>query len=104
MFKYYQELTKVKKPINFSGIGKVHLKCNTINGGILNGCREPILYIFASDKPPGHKIHKETRIKLFEKIIKSVLSHITFHLEDDDHKPVNFNTETINFTCQLNKK
>ena len=32
---------------------------------------------------------------------KSVLSHITFYLEDDDHKPVNFNGETIKFTCQL---
>ena len=34
-------------------------------------------------------------------IKKSVLSHITFYLEDDDYKPVNFEIETINFTCQL---
>ena len=34
---------------------------------------------------------------------KSVLSHVTFCLEDDDHKAVNFNGETISFTCQLNK-
>ena len=36
-------------------------------------------------------------------INKSVLSHITFYLEDDDHKPVEFNNETISFTCQLIK-
>ena len=31
----------------------------------------------------------------------SVLFHITLHIEDDDHKPVYFNGETISFTCQL---
>ena len=28
------------------------------------------------------------------------MSHITFYLEDDDYKPVDFNGETISFTCQ----
>ena len=32
---------------------------------------------------------------------KSVLSHITFYIEDDDLKPVYFHNETISFTCQL---
>ena len=31
----------------------------------MNGIREPILYSFALDQPPGHKIHEEPRIKLF---------------------------------------
>ena len=34
---------------------------------------------------------------------KPVLSHITFYIEDDDHKAVDFNNETISFTCQLIK-
>ena len=34
---------------------------------------------------------------------KSALSHITYYLEDDDHKPVDVNNETIRFNCQLNK-
>ena len=32
------------------------------------------------------------------------MSHIRFFLEDDDHKTVDFNWETINFSCQLIKK
>ena len=32
---------------------------------------------------------------------KSVLSRISFYLEDDDHKPVDFNNEAITFSCQL---
>ena len=91
------------KPINITGIDKVHLKCDCIQGSIVNGKREPILYSFALSSPPGHKIYKEPRVKLFKKINKSVLSHITFYFEDDDHKPVDFNNETINFTCQLIK-
>ena len=92
---------KSDRPINITGIDKIHLKCDFIQGSIVNGVREPILYSFALSSPPGHKINKESRIKLFKKINKSVLSHITFYFEDDDHKPVGFNNETISFTCQL---
>ena len=94
---------KSDKPINITGIDKVHLKCDCIQGSIINGVRESNLYSFALSSPPGHKIYKEPRVKLFKKINKSVLSHITFYFEDDDHKPVDFNNETISFTCQLIK-
>ena len=92
---------KGDKPINITGIDKVHLKCDCIQGSIVNSVRESILYSFALSSPPGHKIYKEPRVKLFKKINKSVLSRITFYFEDDDHKPVDFDGETISFTCQL---
>ena len=94
---------KSDKPINITGVDKIHLKCDCIQGSIVNGIREPILYSFALSSPPGHKIYKEPRVKLFKKINKSVLSHITFYFEDDDHKAVDFHGETITFTCQLIK-
>ena len=94
---------KSDRPINITGIDKTHLKCDCIQGSIVNGIREPILYSFALSSPPGHKIYKEPRVKLFKKINKSVLSHITFYFEDDDHKPVDFNNDTVSFTCQLIK-
>ena len=91
------------KPINITGIDKVHLKCDCIQGSIVNRIREPNLYSFGLSSPPGHKIYKEPRVKLFKKIKKSITSHITFYFEDDDHKPVDFNGETTTFTCQLIK-
>ena len=94
---------KSERPIIFTEIDKVHLKCDCTDGSIVNGVREPILYSFALDQSPDHKICKQPRIKFFKSVNKSVLSHITFHLEDDDHKAVDFNGETINFTCQLIK-
>ena len=94
---------KSDKPINITGFEKIHLKCDCIQGSIVNGIREPILHSFALSSPPGHKIYKEPRVKIFKKINKSVLSHITFHFEDDDHKSIDFNGETISFTCQLIK-
>ena len=69
---------KGNKPINITGIDKIHLKSDCIQGSIVNGIREPILYSFALSSPPGHKIYKEPRVKLFKKVNKSVLSHITF--------------------------
>ena len=94
---------KSDRPINITGIDKNHLKCDCLAGSIINGVREPILFSFALSSPPRYKIIKEPRIKLFKKINKSVLSHITFYFEDDDHKPVGFNGETISFTCQRYK-
>ena len=94
---------KSDKPFNITGINKVHLKCNVVDGSIVNGVREPTLYSFALDQPPGHKIYKEPKVKLFKKINKSVLSHLTFYLEDDDYKAVDFNGETVSFICQLIK-
>ena len=91
------------RPINVTGIDKNHLKCDCMQRSLVNSIREPILYSFALSSPSGHKICKKPRIKLFKKINKSILSHITFYLDDDDHKPVKFNGETIFFTCQLIK-
>ena len=68
---------KSNRPVNITGIDKIHLKCDCIQGSIMNGVREPILYSFALSSPPGYKVFKEPRAKLFKKINKSVLSHIT---------------------------
>ena len=38
---------KSDKPINTTGIDKIHLKCDCIQGSIVNGIREPILFSFA---------------------------------------------------------
>ena len=94
---------KSDRPINITGIDKIHLKCDCVQGSIVNSIREPFLYSFGLSLPPGHKIYKEHRKNLFKKINKSVLSHITFYVEDDDLKPVDFNKETISFTFQLIK-
>ena len=96
-------LYKSERPINITGIDKVHLKCDCIDGSVMNGTREPILYSFSLDQPPGHKIYKEPKVKLFKKINESILSHITFYFEDDDYKSVEFNNEIVLFTCQLIK-
>ena len=94
---------KSDKPVNITGIDEIHLKCDFINGSLVKGTREPILYSFALSSPPSRKIFKEPRMKNFKKINKPTRSHFKHCLEDDDHKPVDFNGETISFTCQLIK-
>ena len=49
------------------------------------------------------KFKKNQELNFSKKLNISVLSHIKFYLEDDDHKPVDFNGETISFNCQLIK-
>ena len=94
---------KSDRSINITSTDKVHVKYGCIDGSIVDGIREPFLYSFALDKPPGRKKFKETRIKLFKIINKPILSHINFYFEDDVHKLVDFNGETISFTCKVVK-
>ena len=104
--RFYQSIAgsyKGDKPINITGIDKLHPKCDCIDGSIVNGTRELILYSFALSSPPSHNLYKEPRVKLFKKVNKSVLSPLTFYLEDDDYKPIDFNNGIVSFTCQLNK-
>ena len=61
-----------EKPSSITGNDKILLKCDCIQGSIMNGIREPILYSFALDQPPGHKIYKEPRIKLLKKKQRNV--------------------------------
>ena len=95
------ESYKSDKPINITGMYRIHLNCDCIQGSMVNGVRETIFNSLALSSPTGHKVFKEFRIELFKKKKNSVLSHITFYLEDDDHKPIDFNGERINFIGQL---
>ena len=49
---------KCDKPINVTGVEKVHLKCYCVIGNFVNGIRQPTFFSFAPYKPPGHKIYK----------------------------------------------
>ena len=89
---------KSDKPNNITAVDKMLSKCDCIDGNIVNAFRGTTLFSFALDKPPGPKICKDARIHFFKKINKSVLSHIIFSLEDDDHEPLSFNGGTISFT------
>ena len=88
--------------LNLNTINKIHLKCDCIDGCIQDGVRQPILFSFVLDKPAGYKIFCEPETIHYKKI-KSILNTITFYLEDDNNKEVNFNGETLTFTLQMIK-
>ena len=79
------------------------MKCDIIDGSVLNGVRQTILYSFVLDKLPGYKVFCEPGTIHYEKINKSVLNTITFYLEDDNDEEVDFNRETLTFTLQMIK-
>ena len=91
------------KILNLSMINKIHLKCDCIDGSIQDGVRQPILFSFVLDKPSGYKVFCEPETIHYKKINKSVLSTITFYLEDDHNEEVDFNGETLTFTLQMIK-
>ena len=91
------------KILNLNTIKKIHLKCDRINGSIQDRVRQAILFSFVLDKPAGYKVFCEPETIHYKKINKSVLNTITFYLEDDNRKEVDFNQETLTFTLQMIK-
>ena len=92
-----------EKPVMITTTDKVYLKCDCVDGSIVNGIREQILFSFNFSAPPGYKIIKEPNIILYKKINKTRLDSIQFFLEDNNHNPVDFNGETLTFTIQIIK-
>ena len=101
-YKHYNKYTS-QKVVNLGSTNKIHLKCDCIDGSVLNGLRHPILYSFVLDKLPGYKVFSEPETIHYKKINKSVLNTITFYLEDDNNEQVDFNVETLTFTLQMIK-
>ena len=56
------------KFLNLSIINKVHLKCDIIDGSILDGKRQPILFSFVSDKRHGYEVFSEPETIIHKKI------------------------------------
>ena len=79
------------------------MKCDAIDGSVVDGVRQPILYSFVLDKPSGYEVFCEPETIHYKKINKSVLNTITFYLEDDNNKVVDFNGETLTFFLQMIK-
>ena len=92
-----------EKPVMITTTDKVHLKCDCVDGSIVNGIREQILFSFNLSAPPGYKIIKEPTTVLYKKINKARLDEIKFYLEDSNYNPVDFNSETLTFTIQIIK-
>ena len=87
-----------QKIVNLSSTNKIHLKCDVIDGSLVNGCRQPILYNFVLNKPSGYKVFCQPEIIHSKKTKRSVLNTLTFYLEDDNNEEFDFNQETITFT------
>ena len=76
-YKHYKKYTS-HKIVNLGSTNKINLKCDVIDGSVVNGSRQPILYTFILDKLPGYKVFSEPETIHYKKINKSVLNTITF--------------------------
>ena len=101
-YKHYNKYTS-QKVVNLGSTNKIHLNCDCIDGSVVNGIRRPILYSFVLDKKPGYKVFSEPETIHYKKLNKSVLNTITFYLQDENNKEVDFNGETLTFTLQMIK-
>ena len=101
-YNHYNKYTS-QKNVNLGNTNKIHLKCDIIDGSVVDGVRQPILYSFVLGKLPGYKVFSEPETIHYKNINESVLNTITFYLEDNNSKEVDFNEKTLFFTIQMIK-
>ena len=65
-YKHYNEYIS-QKIVNLSSTNKVHLESDVIDGSVVNGIRQRILYSFVLDKPSGYKVFCEPETILYKK-------------------------------------
>ena len=56
-----------QKILNSGSTNKIHLKCDVIDGSVVNGLKQPILYSFILDKKPGYKVFSEPETVHYKK-------------------------------------
>ena len=88
------------KILNLNTINKIYLKCDVIDGSVVDGVRQSIIYSFVLDKPSGYKVFREPETKHYKKN-KPILNTVSFYSEDDNNKEVDFNQETLTFTLRM---
>ena len=71
------------------------MKCDVIDGSVVNGLRQPLPFSFVLGKQSGCKFFLNQKQSITKK--KSVLNTITFYLDDDNHEEVNFSRRNFDF-------
>ena len=66
-YKQYNKYTS-QKILHLSSTNKIHLKCDRIDGSVVDGVRQPILFSFVLDKPAGYKVFCEPKAIHYKKI------------------------------------
>ena len=56
----------------------MHLKRDCLDGSVLNGVRQQVLYSFVLVKPLGNKVFSESETVHYNNINKSVSNTVTF--------------------------
>ena len=65
-YKHYNKYIS-QKILNLGSTNKIHLECDIIDGSVVNGLRQPILYSFVLDKLPGYKVFCEPETIQYKK-------------------------------------
>ena len=69
-YKHYNQYLS-QKVVNLCSTNKIHLKCDVIDGSVVDGVRQLKLYSFVLDKPSAYKVFCEPETIHYKKIKKS---------------------------------
>ena len=88
---------------SLSTIEKIHSKCDVIDGSVVDGFKQPILFSFVLDKPSVYRVFCEPMTYHYKKLKKSILNTRTFYLKDDENEEIDVNEEVLTSILQMVK-
>ena len=98
----YVETTISQNIINISNVTSINLLCDLVQGTYQDGKLTNCLYNFPTGTvPSGYKITQMINTPIYLPIINNIISSISFKIVDQNNNLLNFNGETISFSCHL---
>lgn len=88
-------------PVNILKVNNILVNCDAIDGSYLNERKQPVLYSFFPDVPPGYKIVEKPNAIIYLPISSPVLDEIKIWLTDQNRDVLNIREEVITLRLHL---
>lgn len=90
--------------ININRTNTIFVNCDLVTGCYVNETRQPVIYSFFPNVPPGYKIVEVTPRLTFLPINRSRLDSITVWLSNQDDELINLRNDIVTVRFQIRKR
>lgn len=90
--------------VNINRTNTIFINCDLVASSYVNETRQPVIYSFFPNVPPGYKIVEVTPRLTFLPINRSRLDSITVWLSNQDNELINLRNDVVTVRFQIRKR
>jgi len=90
--------------VNINRTNTIFINCDLVTGSYVNETRQPVIYSFFPNVPPGYKIVEVTPRLTFLPLNRSRLDSITVWLSNQDNELINLRNDVVTVRFQIRKR